>query len=293
MKVKHHLEKVWVLAIIVAFIGASVAVSAKFTLQAFHPFTLITIRFLGASLFLLPFVVKSNAFNIRTFRKLFLVGLLGALNPILFFIALPFTQASVSPIIYASVPAMTALYLFITEKERLSVKQCIGIVTGLVGVSLIVLLPLLESGIELSALKGNILIFVGAMFFMLYSVKSKHSHVTQQGTSIALVFYFCIIALILSLPFTLIEISKYGIGSNIPLTYLLNGIYIGVVGTGVLYVTHQYAIKKGSTVTASLFTYFQPVMTIILAIIFLGEHPTPTFILGGVFAIVGAGLAAK
>jgi drug/metabolite transporter (DMT)-like permease len=46
-------------------------------------------------------------------------------------------------------------------------------------------------------------------------------------------------------------------------------------------------------VTASLFTFIQPVVTPLFAFFLLGERVPPLFILGGVLAIMGAYLAGN
>lgn len=100
MKLSERLKDVFMLAITAAFLGGSVPVSAKIALEVFHPFTLIFIRFLTATLFLLPFVWKSGVLKKYRLQSFIPVGIVGALNPILLFIALQYTQASVAPLIY-------------------------------------------------------------------------------------------------------------------------------------------------------------------------------------------------
>ena len=70
-----------------ALCGSSVPVFAKIALEVFP-----------------PFVKQSNEFSLENFKKLFPIAFIGALNPILLFIALQTTQASVTPLLYASVP---------------------------------------------------------------------------------------------------------------------------------------------------------------------------------------------
>src|SRR3989344_4720594 len=87
------------LAVIAAICGGSVPVVAKIALEVFEPFTLVFIRFFFASLVLLPFILYTVELNLSSFKRFFLIALMGAVNPILLFVALPSTQASVSPLI--------------------------------------------------------------------------------------------------------------------------------------------------------------------------------------------------
>lgn len=293
---KHLSERMkdgFILAVLAAFFGGSTPVAGKIALEVFHPFTVITIRFFFASLFLLPFVYKRRELSTKLFFKLSKVAVIGALNPILFFIALPFTKASVSPLIYACVPALTVLYLYITQKQTISQKQLIGILLGFFGVAVIILLPLLERGHGLSAFYGNVLIFVAAIAFMIYGVVSKKHLTALHASPLALTFYFSVMSLLISLPFTVNEFVTYGISESIQIRHLFSGVYVGVFGTGLFYLAYQYALKLSSELAAALFTYLQPIATILLASIFLGEKITLLFVAGGFLAVVGARIAAK
>lgn len=291
LSLRTKLNDVFPLAVVAAITGGSTTVFAKIALEVFHPFSLIAVRFFFACLFLLPFVYKTGELQPRFFKQLWSVGLIGAINPILLFIALPFTTASVAPLIYASVPALTACYLYLTMKQEISRKQVGGILIGFLGVLLVILLPLVERGTPLAALGGNGLIFIGAIAFMFYGLMSKQRQQTLGSTPIALTFYFTLVAFLVSLPFTAWEISSYGISPDIGWPHILSAIFVGVVGTGISYVTYQLALKLSSEVSASLFMYIQPISTITLAALFLGEKISLVFVVGGILAVVGARLA--
>lgn len=280
-------------AIIAAFCGSSVVIFAKLALEVFQPFTLVFIRFLIASITLLPFVKKE--LNIATFKSLFVAALFGSLNPILLFIALQFTQASVAPLIYASVPAMTAMYLGFIKKQKISSEQIIGIALGLIGVSLIIIFPLFSKG-NLSVfeiIKGNLLILGAAVGFLIYGLISKQKQKNTKASPIALTFYFSVVTLILSIPFAWHEISvKPIVVSNINSVHILSAISIGIIGTSLFYFSYQYALKLGSELSAALFTYLQPVITAVFAILLLGETITTSMIIGGILAVIGAQIAA-
>src|SRR5579872_4967598 len=106
MKASSKLQNVFILAVIAAICGGAVPVTAKIALEAFQPFTLVVVRFFCACLFLLPFMVKGKELRFSSFKNFIPVAIAGALNPIILFIALPYTQASISPLIYAVIPVM-------------------------------------------------------------------------------------------------------------------------------------------------------------------------------------------
>jgi drug/metabolite transporter (DMT)-like permease len=286
-------ESAFFLAVFAAFTGGSTPIVAKFALTVFHPFTLISIRFLFATLFLLPFVMRTEKITLAKLKKFAPMGVVGALNPILLFIALQFTQASISPLIYAIVPSMTALYAFFFQKIKMSIEQWLGIIVGFLGVGFVVLLPLFEKGTSISALKGNVLIFAAAVAFMVYGQMSKHLQKNSFSSPIVLTFYFSLISLLLSLPFSLFELFLNGIPFGIQPQHIVSGIFIGVVGTGIFYLSYQQALKLSSELAAALFLYIQPIATAILAVTFLGEKITLPILVGGIVAVIGAKLASS
>lgn len=290
---KKHTTKALFFIVIAAIAGGSVPVAAKFALEVFKPFTVVALRFFFASLVLLPLVYKANELNSRTLKGLFTTAFIGAFNPILLFIALQFTRASFSPLIYACVPALTALYLYLFRNKSISSRQLVGIVVGFIGVFAIVLLPALQSGVEGVSIWANVLIICAAVAFVIYGVWSKEKQKELHFSPLALTFYFSLVTLLISIPFMTWELVGTGIPSNVSALHLLSGVYAGVVGTGVFYLAFQYALKHGTAVTASLFTYVQPIAGISLAALLLGDEITLPFIVGGTLALVGAHIASK
>lgn len=288
------MKKVVFIIVLAAVCGGLTPPFAKIALEVFPPFTLIMIRFFFATLVLLPFVIHSKDLNWKIFRKEFFVAFVGALNPMILFIALQFTTASVSPLIYALVPTMTAIYIASVRKQKLSFHQMIGIIVGLCGVVLIVLLPVLQKfHFHLQEFSGNLLILLAALTFFAYSIFSKRKQAQDKVSPMSLTFYFCFVTFIVSLPFVAYEVSRGAlIMEHIETQHVLSSLLIGVVGTSIFYLAYQQSLKLSSELTASLFTYLQPVSTIFFAIVLLGEKLTLLFVVGGVLAIVGARFAS-
>jgi drug/metabolite transporter (DMT)-like permease len=188
---------------------------------------------------------------------------------------------------------MSAVYFYFVRHDRFDKKQILGILFGFVGVALVVTLPLIEKHTSMVALSGNILIVGAAIAFMFYGVMSKSISTKLNATPVVLTFYFCLVTLIVSMPFAYAEMVQKGLLGAIQLKHIIAGIYTGVVGTGLFYMVYQYALKISSEVTASLFTYIQPIATILLAVLLLGEKITIPFLIGGVLAVIGARLASK
>lgn len=289
------MPKLILLIIVAAIAGGSIPPFAKIALEVFQPFTLIAIRFLAASLVLLPFVRRSRELNLRIFRELLGVEVIGAINPILLFIALQFTPALVSPLIYAAVPLMTALFLRGFIGVKIAKDQLLGIVTGFSGVAIIILMPFFQNGgLDLKNFWGNLLIFGAALTFMVYGILSNTKQQTLGISPTALTFYLSLVALAMALPLAAWELAQHPLDpAAMAPRHILAALAIGAVCSSLFFLAYQEAIRLGNELTASLFTYLQPVAGILLAVLLLGEQVTPAFVLGGTLALVGAGLATR
>ena len=288
------MNNVLLLIVISAFAGGSNAPLAKLALESFQPFTIIFIRFLTAALLLLPFIRKSNELNRKSFKELFWVAATGSLNPILLFVGLQFSPASVSPLIYASVPLMTTIYVHHFRNRKITPDKVLGILLGFIGVAIIILLPFFQgAGLNRISFGGNLLIFGAAVSFMFYGIRSNDKQRSSQISPLALTYYFVLVTLVLSIPFALYEQISHPLElTTIRPEHVLSAIGTGFLGTSLFYLAYQRAIQLGNELTASLFTYLQPVASISMSVLLLGEVITLPFVIGGTLAVIGAGMAS-
>ena len=278
-----------------ALLGGSVPALAKFALAVIPTFSLLFIRFFVACITLLPLIIRSKELNGKMLKALTLVGIVGALNPIILYIALKYTQASVSPLLYAATPLLTALYLSRKKLETISKNTLLGIIIGFAGVVIIIVLPLLiNNGNQQLSFKGNLLIFAAVIAFTIYGILSKKQSVEIGASPVALTFYFSFFGLLFSLPLAINELnSGMIIWSRVLFSHWFSAITAGVTGTTLFYLVYQQAIKSGGATAASLFTYLQPIVGILLPVIMLGETITLPFVAGAALAVFGVQLANK
>ena len=230
-----------------ALLGGSVPALAKFALAVIPTFSLLFIRFFVACITLLPLIIRSKELNGKMLKALTLVGIVGALNPIILYIALKYTQASVSPLLYAATPLLTVIYLSRKKLETISKKTLLGIIIGFAGVAIIIVLPLLmNNGSQQLSFKGNVLIFAAVVAFTIYGIMSKNQSVKINASPVALTFYFSLFGLLLSLPLAINELnSGMIIWSRVLFSHWFSAIAAGVTGTTLFYLVYQQAIKSG------------------------------------------------
>lgn len=274
---------------VISAIGASlILISAKVGLEAFGPFTMVFFRF-AISVGILWFLVPDGRKGLSTGKKLFVTSVLGALNPILLFIALQFTDANIAPIIYAVIPIMAAIYLFFFEDEKLSRKQIGGLTIGLVGVLWIATLPLLEEKPDFSGFWANSMILVAAVSAMLFGVKSRSLPAATKSSPETIIYHFSLLALIVSIPFAIFESTVQNVNdfSNLEVRHIIAAVAVGLTSL-MAYVPQWYALKLVSTTLAFMTSYLQPIITAVLAVIILSEPITIPIVAGGLMTLLGA-----
>jgi drug/metabolite transporter (DMT)-like permease len=278
-----------------AFLGGSVTTLAKLALISFPTFTLLFIRFFIATITLFPLIIHSKELSLKNFAKLLPLGIIGSLNPIILFMSLRYTSASVSPLIYAAVPLLTAIYVSTKKSETLSRNAIKGIILGFFGVSIIILLPLITHSANWQlTLKGNLMIFLAVLFFTTYGLLSRNFSRHHALSPIALTFYFTLCGLLITLPLALNDFfSGSIIWSTITFSPWFSAIATGLFGTTLFYLTYQQAVKVGGATAASLFTYLQPIAGILFPVILLHETISIPFVIGAILAVYGAYLATK
>lgn len=279
-----------VYAVLAAILGGSVPVLSKYGLGVFSPFALNSLRFFTATLVFLPFMATHMKKVLD--RKVLLASFVALFNPILFIVAINLTKASVAPLIYASVPLMAAVYGRF-KGDKLTIKKWIGVIVGFSGVALTVLLPLITSDTSAGNLFGNILIFIAAIVFFVYTQLSKEIQDKKIATPMEVTFSFVLVTFLATLPLGLIDLTEKVVISEISSFHLVAGIATGMIGTSLFYLIYQKALQESSVLTASLFVFIQPLATALMAFIVLGETVTGPFLIGGILAIVGAKLASS
>lgn len=280
--------KLAVLALLSAatFLGIVPSV-LKIALRTAPPFTVQFLRFLVASVLIMPFFLKEEKRLRGEFLKLLVFSLLPFLNVTLFILGIRLTNAIVSPVLYAGTPLLVVFFSWLLFKERISLLKIIGIFLGLFGVFVIVILSVIGSeGTKVGDLRGNVIILLAVFCFAFYTIFSKlilQKHSPLMVTSI----YFFLTAL-LTFPFSMYESINNPLWlKSISLSTLLGIFYVGSLGTMVSYFLYQWGIKHSSPLEASLVFYFQPIVGFLVAVILLQERLTFLFIIGTIITLSG------
>src|SRR3972149_637960 len=205
------MEKKQAVAILLltAIFGSSVVVLNKIGLKEVPPIQFLFIRLLLTTLLLLPILkFKGHKLPTQINDKIWLISLLPAANFLFYIFGLNLTTATITQIIYAFVPIMTAIIAHYFINERLNITKSAGIALGLLGTGIVVALPLLNGSGGGGNLWGKLLILAGASSWAVYPVLAKK--LQQHYTPLVLTAALMIPATIISGLLWAVELYRGG-----------------------------------------------------------------------------------
>lgn len=269
----------------VMIVWGSASSVTKVAVNEIPPFTLAFLRFFTALITLLLMRPFSRSVNDTPMPwvPVTLMGLSGVTAFYIFFnLSLFYTSASIGSLIQGFIPVCIAIFAVIFLKERLSGLQITGILLSLIGIIIIGLLANQGSGAQ-STLKGNLFMILASLAWAIYTVIShKVTSVDPLKVTIGIAFT----GVLFLVPFALFECWRSGVPS-ISLKGWLAVIYLGSIGSALCYLLYNKAMETMSAAQIGNFLNLDPLVGLIVALVFLGEHINMLQVIGGLLVITG------
>ncbi len=291
--------------VIVAIWGSTFVFTKLLLVNGLSPAQIFTLRFLIAYLLLAGyermFRWQSHYWWCGSWKDELIMLVLGVTGGSLYFLteneALEYTATTNVSLIVCCCPLVAALLIGIFYKSlRMSPIQISGTLLAACGVAMVVLnghfvLHLSPIGDAL-ALAAN---FCWAVYTLMIIPANKHYDslfVTRK------VFFYGLITMI---PYFVLRPSELplGVGGKFDLGILLqpqiiyNLLFLGVIASCGCFLLWTWVIHKLGAVVATNYVYVNPLSTIVIASIVLGESITPFFMLGTLLILGGMYLADR
>ena len=263
--------------------------STKVLLDSFAPFQILFLRFLIA--FLVLCAVCPHILRLREGHPSdeLLFAACGLTGVVAYFSmensALLFTEASHVSVVTATAPLFIAIIATILGRERaLKPAFIVGFVLAITGIALISLSGTENGGFRFGF--GEVLAMVGAVMWGIYS--NILVSITNRGyetiATVKRIFAWGLIFMVVLMPFMgltwdfsrLLELRNAG-----------NLLFLGLVASGVCYITWSFTVERLGASQAGGYIYMQPAVTIIAAMLFLDEGFTWRIGVGLVLVLEG------
>lgn len=268
-------------------ISAFTYLIAKYALGVFPVARLALLRFLlASSAHAVVWLVRGGRpgeIAGRDWGRLTWLGFLALpLNQGCFLLGLSWSSPAHAALFYSTTPLFVLGISALRGEERLSWVKIAGVVTALVGVTLI----LLDKGLRLDRryLAGDLLLLVAVASWGLYSVECKsmmrrHSAITVTALSMVL-------GTVMALPLAPAAFAGFHIGEYGPAAWG-SVAFLALMTSVAAYYMYGWALARAEATRVAVFSNFQPVATTLLTWLFFHEQFAPWFFLGGGLVMAG------
>ncbi len=280
-KIKYHL-----LALLATTLVAGSFLASEKLSGIINPFSLTLLRFIGASLILLPIVLSKHEWRtkiISTLPRAMAISLFYSAFFIGFFESLNTTTSLNTGTLFTLVPFITALLSIIVFRENITQKQISVYLLGAAGTTWVIFGGQLELLLSFSLNKGDLIFIVAILFMCLYSIAMKFLY--RNDKIIVLVFctliggsFWMVLALLFSgqpLQWNLIQGD-----SILHMAYLVVGATLATV-----YLYQITTIALGPS-RVNAYIYLNPILVAILLFVIDGVSISTSIMPGILISII-------
>lgn len=248
------------------------------------PLAFSVVRFaLGASVTVAVVVWREGwpRFQRRDLPLLGAAALIGiTVNQVAFVTALQATSAANVALLIGTIPIWTAVIAVLTRQERVARTLWVGLGAGLVGVTLIVI----GGGEAVGGVSvvGELGALATALSWAVYSVLIRP--LMRRYSALQLSAFVMVVGTLVLVPFSVPSVLTQDWSAVPPDAWvgLLYAAILSVTVTNILYFT---AIHRIGASRAALYTYMEPFLGVLIAVILLGDSVTALQLVGGVVVL--------
>jgi drug/metabolite transporter (DMT)-like permease len=270
----------------------SSAVLGKIALQAFPSYAIVGFRVGGAALAFGIFQKMRGGFLLEKpshYLQFAVFSLIGVVfNQLLFFKGLSLTTATNTSLLAVMIPVFTIIISSLIGNDKLTLRKIFGVIMAAIGV--IYLIDPTKASFTSDTTIGNILIVLNSLCYGIYIAFSKKL-VSYYGAlkSIAWVF---LIATIANIPIGLYSLQSVDLKEVSSVSWLAL-LAVVIFPTILAYYWNTWALARAEPSIVAVYTYLQPIIGFIFALLFLNESFTLRLIASAGLIFIGVFLVTR
>ena len=258
------------------------------------PFGFIMLRVVGACIlfWLVSFFIPKETIERKDFLRIAFTALFGmCINMLMFFKGLQLSTPINSGVIVTLTPIIILILSAFFLKEKLTRFKFLGIVLGFIGALLLILYGSSNKVINAPDISlGNTMLLINAVSFGAYLVMVKP--LTKKYSTVTLMKWMFLLGVIYTFPFTITEFIEVS-WETLPFEAIWRIGFVVVGTTFLTYMFNVYALKTLPATTIGAFTYLQPIITIVYAVITGNDILDGVKILACLLVFLGVYLVSK
>lgn len=278
------------LGVLIAIIFWGISfVATKAALREISPVTLLALRFALGLMFLLAVLAVRRLPLLpprQDWPSLALMGFVGVfVHQMLQAFGLTMTSAVNTGWLIGLIPIWSALLAAVLLREQFGFTKLAGLMVGFAGAALVVTRGVIDLDVlALPSTRGDLLILASTVNWAVYTILG-HATIRKLGatraTAGAMLFGWLML-----LP---LFVARTGWREIPNLTAPGWGAlcFLGIGCSGLGYLFWYGAVEKIEASRVAAFLYLEPLVTLIAAVILLGERVTPIVVAGGLLVLAG------
>lgn len=291
------MDRPYLLLVLTPLFWGGNTVAGKMAVGQVDPYLLITARWAGALLMILPFALDSLRLNWRGIARqwplLMLYGVLGyAIFNAMMYVAAHYTSAVNASIEQSLIPVLVMVGNFLVFRIRASKLQMLGVVLTMVGVGITATHGEPERILSMSVNQGDALVLIACLAYTIHSMALRFRPQVAWMSFLAVTFFFATLASLV------IHLVFGGGAAALPeqvATATPLGWAIVIYAAFFPSILAQFFYARGVELVgpnrASLFINLIPVFGTLLSIVILFEPIQPYHLVTAVLVVTGIVLA--
>ncbi len=274
-----------------AAIWGGMYVVSKVVMTVVPPFSLIVTRLILGILTLTMIVLIRKSWNVshRQFWQIFGVGLVGYGISLGFqFVGTNLSTAANGSLVTSTTPAFVLLFAALLLGEKVTPRRLLAL--GIATLGVVAVIDPRNAAISPSFFWGNMSLVAAALTWALYSVLIRK--VTRDSDVLSTTLIAFIGGLPICLPLGGWELATHQLGT-ISFGVVGGILFLGIISTALAMYLWNTAFSVLDAGAASLTFFAQPVVGTLLSVLFLSEHITSLFVIGGVLIGIALLISSK
>jgi len=265
-------------------------ITGKLALATAPPLEISAARFIIAAIVLAAITLATRA-NLGRGNPwpIVVAGVFGycAYNAFVF-VGLTMAPASDGALIVpTTIPVLTAIAASFVG-ERFTTTKLGGFAVASIGAALVIAAGQTADEISSRRLIGDLLMLLGSGCWAVYTVLGTIALRTRSP--LAIVTIAAPIGALCLIPLGFLE-KGYADVAGWNTTVWLNVLYLALVGSVASFIAFYWLVRRVGAGVAAMTSYLVPVLTLGMAVVFLGDRPEPLQLVGGVVILAGVRLA--
>ena len=253
---------------------------------SYGPLTIVLFRLAISSVLLIPVLKATKRLIIPGKKDFKYLLLLTFFEPFLYFMGesfgLQYISSTVGAVIIATIPLVSPFAAYLFYKERITIKNVLGIIISFLGVTLVIY----EIGMGLTASPLGVLLQFSAVFSAVGYTVVLHK-ISNKINNLSIILFQNIIGAIYFLPFWLIFEKNRFLSTPFDKDAMLAIAYLAIFASTLAFVFFTYSIRHLGITKANMFTNMIPVFTAVFSWFILNDQLNLQKYIGIIVVIAG------